>query len=162
MLQIVIRRRRIREGLDAVEHERARWHTATHKKELLEEMATRLRQPAYQYFQARKEQYDIMRELAEDRAPEHSHPGLLQPDHPYPGGQATEAEILMDAPWPFFEAFDVCVLDADVDNPLGPHQAAPGRRCQGPCRAQPQPVEAPGRGNRRCVGEGTSGRSSTC
>ena len=121
LLQIVIRRRRIREGLAAVEHERARWHTATRKKELLEEMATRLRQPAYQYFQARKEQYDIMRELAEDRArgiPIQDFSNLITRIQE---GKATEAEILMDAPWPFFEAFDVCVQDADVDNPHWDH-----------------------------------------
>lgn len=121
LLQILIRRKRIREDLAAVEHERARWHTATRKKELLEEMATRLPQAAYQYFQARKEQYDIMRELAEDRArgiPIQDFSNLITRIQE---GKATEAEILMNAPWPFFEAFDVCVQDADVDNPHWDH-----------------------------------------
>ncbi len=121
LLQIVIRRRRIREGLPAVEHERARWYTADRKKELLEEMATTLRQSAYQYFQARKEQYDIMRELAEDRArgiPIQDFSSLITRIQE---GKATEAEILMKAPWPFPEAFSVCAQDADVDNPHWDH-----------------------------------------
>ena len=121
LLQILIRRKRIKEELPAVEHERARWHTATRKKELLEEMATRLPQAAYQYFQARKEQYDIMRELAEDRArgiPLQDFSNLITRIQE---GKASEAEILMNAPWPFFEAFDVCVQDADVNNPHWDH-----------------------------------------
>ncbi len=121
LLQILIRRKRIKEGLAAVERERARWHTATRKKELLEQMATRLAHPAYEYFQARKEQYDIQRELAEDRAkgiPAQDFSNLIGRIQ---DGKATEAEILTDSPWPFFKAFAVCAQEADVDNPHWAH-----------------------------------------
>ena len=135
LLQIEIRLRRIRHGLEAVEHERARYHTATRKKELLEQMATRLPQPAYEYFQARREQYNIQRELAEDRArgiPAQDFSNLIRRIQ---DGKATEAEILMDSPWPFYEAFDVCVQEADVDNPHWDHirqlQSAAARAQQG-------------------------------
>ncbi len=121
LLQILIRRQRITDGLAAVEHERSRWYTAARKKALIERMSARLPQAAYQYFNSRKEQYTIMRELAEDRAK-----GIPIQDFSHlitriQEGKATEAEIIMDAPWPFFEAFNVCVQDADIDNPHWGH-----------------------------------------
>lgn len=121
LLQILIRRKRIKEGLATVEHERARWHTADRKKELLEQMATKLPHPAYEYFQARREQYDIQREMAEDRAkgiPAQDFSNLIGRIQ---DGKATEAEILTDSPWPFFKAFAVCAQEADVDSPHWVH-----------------------------------------
>ena len=121
LLQIEIRHRRITEGLAAVEHERARWHTATRKKELVRRLATRLPQAAYEYFEARKEQYTIMRERAEDRAkgiPAQDFSNLITRIQ---DGKATEAEILTDSPWPFFKAFAVCAQEADVDSPHWVH-----------------------------------------
>ena len=121
LLQVDIRNRRLKYGLEAVEHERERWHTAVRQKELLEQMATKLPQAAYEYFQARMEQYAIQRERAEDRArgvPQQDFSDLIERIQE---GKATEAEILMSAPWPFYEAFDVCVQEADVNNPHWDH-----------------------------------------
>ena len=121
LLQITIRTRRIRHGLEAVEGERPRWYTAKRKKELLEELAARLPSAAHEYFRCRLEQYNIQRERAEDRArgiPEQDYSELIKKIQ---DGTANAAEVLSSAPWPFKEAFDVCVQDASEENPHWKH-----------------------------------------
>ena len=121
LLQIAIRTRRIRRGLEAVERDRARWYTAMRKKELLEEMAAGLPSAAHEYFRCRLEQYNIQRERAEDRArgiPEQDCSELIKKIQ---DGAANAAEVLSSAPWPFKEAFDVCVQDASEENPHWKH-----------------------------------------
>lgn len=121
LLQVAIRERRLRHGLDAVEHERARWHTCVRKKELLEEIATQLPHAAHEYFNSRMEQYNIMREEAEDRAkgiPSQDFSNLIDRIEK---GEASPAEVLIKAPWPFYKAFDVAVADVDPDNPHWDH-----------------------------------------
>ena len=121
LLQISIRSRRMRRGLAAVEHERARWHTAARKMELLEELAARLPAAAHEYFQCRLEQHNIQRERAEDRAR-----GIAEQDYSelikaIQDGTAKPAYVLANAPWPFKEAFDVCIQDASEENPHWKH-----------------------------------------
>ena len=121
LLQISIRTRRMRHGLVAVENERARWHTATRKMEVLEEMAARLPAAAHEYFQCRLEQHNIQRERAEDRAR-----GIAEKDYSelikaIQDGTAKPAYVLANAPWPFKEAFDVCIQDASEENPHWKH-----------------------------------------
>ena len=164
LMQVDIRNRRLRLDLAAVEHERARYHTATRKKELLERMATKLPQPAYEYFQARKEQYSIQRERAEDRAkgiPEQDFSNLIVRIQE---GKATEAEILMSTPWPFYEAFNVCVQEADVDNPHWDHirqlQASAAMHAYGRRRNRSSVAAARRRG-RRCLDAPTNIKSCT-
>ena len=121
LLQISIRTRRMRHGLEAVEEERPRWHTATRKMELLEEMAARLPAAAHEYFQCRLEQHMIQRERAEDRAK-----GIAEKDYSelikaIQDGTAKPAYVISNAPWPFKEAFDVCIQDASEENPHWKH-----------------------------------------
>ena len=116
-----IRQRRLRHGLEAVEDKRARWHTAERKKELLEEIATRLPHAAHEYFCARMEQYRIMREEAEDRAkgtPSRDFSNLITRIEQ---GLATPAEVIIKSPWPLYKAFDVAVAEVDPDNPHWDH-----------------------------------------
>ena len=121
LLQVSIRRRRLRRGLDAVDGERAKWHTADRKMELVEQLAAKLPASAHEYFECRLEQYKIERERAEDRAR-----GIKEVDFSdliirIQDGKATPAEVLESAPWPFKEAFDVCVQDASEENPHWKH-----------------------------------------
>ena len=44
-------------GLDAVDRDRAKWHTAQRKMELVEELAAKLSASAHEYFECRLEQY---------------------------------------------------------------------------------------------------------
>ena len=121
LLQMSIRRRRLRNGLDAVDGERAKWHTADRKMELVEQLAAKLPASAHEYFECRLEQYRIERERAEDRAK-----GIREVDFSdlivrIQDGKVTPAEVLESAPWPFKEAFDVCVQDASEENPHWKH-----------------------------------------
>ena len=114
--------------------ERARWYTADRKKEILEEMATRLPSAAYEYFSARKEQYHIMREEAEDRARGIASRDFSNLIRRIASGEATPAEVIVESPWPLYEAFEVAVQDVDPDNPHWTHirqlQAATARAQQ--------------------------------
>ena len=119
--QIEVRDRRIRHGLDAVERERARWHTDTRKKEVAERLATRLPSAAYEYFRCRKQQYDINRERAEDEAQ-----GVPVVDYSdvikrIQSKDAPPAEIVTAMPWPFLEALNIAMEDAGDDNPHWTH-----------------------------------------
>ena len=121
LMQISIRNRRVRHDLESVENERARWHTGTRKMELLEEMAAGLPAAAHEYFQCRLEQHRIQRERAEDRAR-----GIAETDYSelikaIQDGTAKPAYVLANAPWPFTEAFDVCIQDASEENPHWKH-----------------------------------------
>jgi len=121
LLQMSIRRRRLANGLDAVDRDRAKWHTAQRKMELVEELAAKLSASAHEYFECRLEQYKIERERAEDRAR-----GIREVDYSdlivkIQDGKAKPAEVLEAAPWPFKEAFDVCVQDASEENPHWKH-----------------------------------------
>ena len=99
LLQEQIRRRRLRLGLDVVDGERARWHTCERKKEILRKLATQLPSEAYEYFVARKEQYHIMREEAEDRAksiPARDFSKLIEKIE---SGEVQPAEVIVNGPW---------------------------------------------------------------
>ena len=89
--------------------------------ELVEQLAAKLPAEAHEYFECRLEQYRIERERAEDRAK-----GIREVDFSdliirIQDGKATPAEVLEAAPWPFKEAFDVCVQDASEENPHWKH-----------------------------------------
>ena len=131
LLQVSIRARRLRHGLEAVEHERARWHTATRKKEILEEMATRLSTPAFEYFGSRMEQYRVIREAEEDRARGIAAKDLSELIKRIASGEAKPAEVIIEGPWPLGEALEVAVQDVDINNPHWDHirqlQAATAR-----------------------------------
>ncbi len=117
LLQINIRRRRLKHGLAAVEPERARWHTASRKMEVLEELATSLPSAAYEYFQCRLEQYRILRERAEDRAkgiPTADYSDLIRRIQQ---GEAKPSEIAASLPWPILEALWVSMQDPSPNNP---------------------------------------------
>ena len=121
LLQMSIRRRRLRNGLESVDRERARWHTAERKMELVEVLAAKLPAAVHEYFECRLEQYRIERERAEDRAR-----GIREVDYSdlitrIQDGKVKPAEVLEAAPWPFKEAFDVCVQDASEENPHWKH-----------------------------------------
>lgn len=121
LLQINIRRRRLKQGLAAVEHERARWHTATRKMDLFEELATQLPSAAYEYFQCRLEQYRILRERSEDRAkgiPTADFSDLIKRIQQ---GEAKPSEIAASLPWPILEALWVSMQDASPNNPHWTH-----------------------------------------
>ena len=121
LLQINIRRRRLKQGLAAVEHERARWHTATRKMDLFEELATQLPSAAYEYFQCRLEQYRILRERSEDRAkgiPTADFSDLIKRIQQ---GEAKPSEIAASLPWPILEALWVSMQDASANNPHWNH-----------------------------------------
>ena len=121
LLQRDIRHRRLMHGLNAVDGERPRYYTAGRKKEVYEQQATQLPTPAYEYFQARLEQYRIMRELAEDRAKGHIMADFSDLIKRIIGKAANSAEIAIAIPWPIQEALWVSMQDADVDNPHWKH-----------------------------------------
>ena len=121
LLQRDIRHRRLLHGLAAVDGERPRFYTATRKKEGYEQEATQLPTPAYEYFQARLEQYRIQRELAEDRAKGHITADFSSLIKRIIGKDANAAEIAIAIPWPIQEALWVSMQDADVDNPHWKH-----------------------------------------
>ena len=121
LTQINIRRRRIKNGLVSVQREAARYHTASRKKDLFEELATKLPSAAYEYFQCRLEQYRILRERAEDRArgiPTADFSDLIKRIQE---GSAKPSEIASSLPWPILEALWVSMQDASPDNPHWNH-----------------------------------------
>ena len=121
LMQRDIRHRRLIHGLGSVDGERPRFYTATRKKEGYEREATQLPTPAYEYFQARLEQYRIQRELAEDRAKGHITADFSSLIKRIIGKDANAAEIAIAIPWPIQEALWVSMQDADVDNPHWKH-----------------------------------------
>ena len=121
LLQRDIRHRRLLHGLAAVDGERPRYYTATRKKEGYEREATQLPTPAYEYFQARLEQYRIQRELAEDRAKGHITADFSDLIKRIIGKAANAAEIAIAIPWPIQESLWVSMQDADVNNPHWKH-----------------------------------------
>ena len=121
LMQRDIRHRRLLHGLASVDGERPRFYTATRKKEGYEREATQLPTPAYEYFQARLEQYRIQRELAEDRAKGHITADFSSLIKRIIGKDANAAEIAIAIPWPIQEALWVSMQDADVDNPHWKH-----------------------------------------
>ena len=121
LMQRDIRHRRLIHGLAAVDGERPRYYTATRKKEGYEREATQLPTPAYEYFQARLEQYRIQRELAEDRAKGHITADFSDLIKRIIGKAANAAEIAIAIPWPIQESLWVSMQDADVNNPHWKH-----------------------------------------
>ena len=121
LLQRDIRHRRLMHGLAWVDGERPRYYTATRKKEVYEQQATQLPTPAFEYFQARLEQYRIQRELAEDRAKGHITTDFSSLIKRIIGKDANSAEIAIAIPWPIQEALWVSMQDADVNNPHWKH-----------------------------------------
>ena len=121
LLQRDIRHRRLIHGLAWVDGERPRYYTATRKKEGYEQQATQLPTPAYEYFQARLEQYRIQRELAEDRAKGHIMADFSDLIKRIIAKAANAAEVAIAIPWPIQEALWVSMQDADVDNPHWKH-----------------------------------------
>ena len=84
LLQIEIRHRRLRQGLAAVEPERARWYTAIRKKELAEQAATKLPSAAYEYFRCRLEQYAHPARAGRGPGQGAGHRGLLRRHQAHP------------------------------------------------------------------------------
>ena len=121
LMQRNIRHRRLIHGLASVDGERARFYTATRKKEGYEREATQLPTPAYEYFQARLEQYQIQREMAEDRAKGHITTDFSSLIKRIIGKEANTAEIAIAMPWPIQESLWVSMQDADVNNPHWKH-----------------------------------------
>ena len=121
LLQRDIRHRRLMHGLAWVDGERPRYYTAARKKEVYEQEATQLPTPAYEYFQARLEQYRIQRELAEDRAKGHITADFSDLIKRIIGKAANAAEIAIAIPWAIQEALWVSMQDADVNNPHWKH-----------------------------------------
>ena len=121
LLQRDIRHRRLMHGLAWVDGERPRYYTATRKKEVYEREATQLPTPAFEYFQARLEQYRIQRELAEDRAKGHITADFSDLIKRIIGKAANSAEIAIAIPWPIQESLWVSMQDADVNNPHWKH-----------------------------------------
>lgn len=121
LIMVDIRSRRLRHGLDSVDHERPRWYTAMKRKEIVEQEATHLDPAAHEYFLCRLEQYSIQREIAEDRAqgnPLIDHSNLLKKLHE---GKANPAEIYSDSPWAMRKAIEVCLQNPGKENPYWGH-----------------------------------------
>ena len=143
LLQRDIRHRRLMHGLAWVDGERPRYYTATRKKEVYEREATQLPTPAFEYFQARLEQYRIQRELAEDRAKGHITADFSDLIKRIIGKAANSAEIAIAIPWPIQESLWVSMQDADVNNPpLETHRGFAGWFPDGDHRPPPPELAA--------------------
>lgn len=128
LVQIEIRHRRLREGLDMVDQggldgyrDRCRWYTAIKKKEIVEQQASNLNTMAYEYFRCRLEQYNIQREEAEDRAqqnPSLDYSNLLKR---ISLGQARSAEIVSGCPWSMNIAIFLALQNPGEKNPYWDH-----------------------------------------
>ena len=121
LVQVEIRERRLRHGLQVVEHERPRWYTAMRKKEITEREAARLDANAHEYFQCRLEQLAIQREIAEDRAkhnPMVDYSGLIKR---IMTGDARPAEIVSGSPWAMAQAVEVSLQNPGEQNAYWAH-----------------------------------------
>ena len=121
LVQLEIRKRRVEHGLEAVEHERARWYTADRKKQNAELDAIKLSAEAYEYFQCRLEQYHIQRESSEDTAanrPRKDITGLLER---IVEGKAKPEEVFTQGPWATELGVEFAIANAGKENPHWGH-----------------------------------------
>ena len=121
LVQLEIRKRRLEQGLEAVEGDRPRWYTAGRKKQIAELDAIKLPGPGYEYFQCRLEQYHIKREAAEDLAsnrPQKDITGLLER---IVEGKAKAEEVFTQGPWATELGVEFAVANAGKDNPHWGH-----------------------------------------